>query len=111
MNSPPIIAILALSLVCSIGCESTTQASFDPPRDTLATATSASGLYLYHCAACHGTDGRPTGAAVTDLRDYRESFGTFDSALTDGPGTMPKFPHLNPAARRLIYDYVLEFTR
>ena len=109
----PAIAPLALvAAMIAAGCAEDPGSLLVPTPDTT-TGEGATGasLYRYHCSGCHGLDGRPLVSSSDDLRDYDSSFAQFDSILTDGPGLMPRFPELDAAERRLVYEHVRAFTR
>jgi mono/diheme cytochrome c family protein len=104
--------LTVLLAMVTIGCGESASSILIPQPDTTKTeGSTGESLYRFHCSACHGVEGRPLVASTDDLRDYDESFEAFDSVLTTGPGTMPMYPGLDSAERRLIYAHVRDFTR
>lgn len=99
------IGAAPLLAVVGIGCSSTVE----PPPGEPIDRTTTKYLYDYNCASCHGLDGSPVGAGVSDLWIYDSTFAEFDSILTDGPGLMPRFPDLDEDERHRLYDYVKQF--
>lgn len=110
-----IVRVVVASLALALGaCEAENPMLVTPPPPTPAKGeegTTGESLYRFHCAGCHGNDGRPLVQASEDLRDWEHPFATFDSVLTDGPGLMPRYPHLAPAQRQLVYDHIIRFSR
>ncbi|SEL69858.1 outer membrane protein assembly factor BamB family protein [Parapedobacter koreensis] len=67
-------------------------------------------LYLTHCAACHGADGKGSGAAYPSLvaienRMERHEIGTL---LLTGKGMMPAFKHISERQRAAIVSFLLK---
>jgi mono/diheme cytochrome c family protein len=98
----PLLAPLLMLLFVAIGCDSSTAPPSEQPEDT----TTVAYKYNYQCAGCHGLNGLPRLASVSDLKGYDSAFSHFDSVLTDGPGLMPRFPQLDQSMRQRLYDYV-----
>jgi len=66
-------------------------------------------LYERHCAACHRSDLKgnpPEFPSLVDLAT-RRSVGETAAVVREGAGRMPGAPHLHPAVRRAIVQYVL----
>ena len=87
-------------------------------------------LYVQHCAACHGRDGRGDGPAAIALdvrpRDFRQEPFRYVSTLNGVPthddlmqtirsgrhlGAMPSGPHLSDIEGRVLAEYVREINR
>jgi mono/diheme cytochrome c family protein len=104
---------MLLAVAMTLGaCESDPTTIVTPTPDTSATpGTTAASLYRYHCASCHGLDGRPTIAGGPELRDWDSSYAFFDTVMTTGPGIMPQYPHIDQTQRRLLYDFIRGFSR
>ena len=67
-------------------------------------------MYLDNCVACHGLDGISIESTVTNMKGWTKlplnTYGKFDSALTNGPGAMPKFDTLDQTERQMIFQYL-----
>jgi len=93
-------------------------------------AEHAKALYSRHCSACHGEEGDGQGLAARFLypkpRNFRTGLFRLVSTTNGVPtpddlvtvlergmpgSTMPPWPNLTEAERRLLADYVLEFRR
>ena len=104
--------LIALLLVVHVGGCTEESVLITPAPDPAATeGTTGASMYRYHCAGCHGIDGNPLIDGPDDLRDYKESFQTFDSILNDGSGIMPRFSHLALEKRQSIYDHTVTLRR
>jgi mono/diheme cytochrome c family protein len=82
-----------------------------PVRDRTCDSVASKGgaqIYLCKCIACHGIDGDAPGNGVRDIDIYADtaSFEKFDAILTTGPGTMPRYPDLDSAARKRLFEYM-----
>lgn len=107
------LATLA-GILCTVllSCDENGPDVVTPRPDTSSSeGTTGASLYNYHCAACHGRDGRPLVQATDDLLDYSASLDTFNTILNDGPGLMPTYAHFDSARRVLIYEYIRTFKR
>lgn len=103
--------MLSLATMATAGCTGDASSVIVPQPEEIPVGESGSALYRAWCSGCHGLAGEPAGNGISDLRDYHGAFSQFDSALTNGPGLMPRYPELDSAQRRRIYDHVLTFRR
>lgn len=113
-NFAIVFGAMILLLLAMPGC-----AVLDPSPDaTIKNLTppppaeeSGEQLYRNHCTGCHNTDGAPRDPTVDDLRNYRASYGSFDTTLNLGPGAMPIYTYqeLDSAERRKIFDHIKTF--
>jgi mono/diheme cytochrome c family protein len=85
-----------------------------PARDRTCDSVASKGgaeIYLCKCIGCHGIGGVAPKNGVRDIDIYADtaSFQQFDAILTSGPGTMPRYPDLDSAARRRLYEQMKTF--
>lgn len=97
--------------IAGIGCDENPGIVTPRPDTTLTEGVTGGSMYRYHCSACHGISGQPLVDASEDLRDYTESFQTFDSILSAGPGLMPRFAYLSSDQRQMIYNHTTTLRR
>ena len=70
--------------------------------------SSSHGLYMSHCASCHGEDrsGTERGLSLNGLLE-RSSYAEINKVILEGGSGMPSFAHLTEVERRAILGYVL----
>jgi len=87
-----------------------------PPEHDHPQLKSRGALYDYHCAKCHGADGRggTVNMAQADLLTKRMPYFEMVDRITsnDSPGhTDPMFHTMSRSEAKLIIDYVFELRK
>lgn len=100
-------------LLLSTGCD-----ALDPSPEAVVTKEggeapleqTGKALYERNCANCHGLNGISVTPDVTQMKGWpstpKGTFEKLDTAMTQGPGGMPRFDTLNTEARMKIYEYM-----
>ena len=105
---------LAVGMICTLTLAACELLDPSPDAEIMEPATvdcdapmSLDGLELYRCecASCHGIDGVPEAASITDIRGFSNR-QLYTRSLNIGPGGMPRYPELDQEMRDRLFLYM-----